>query len=529
MCLGDDDDGDLGDLDVERLSDDDMEQDMDGGNSSKSKASTVLGGSTLNLNGDPKEARKGKGKAKAGSPAKVKKTHLKKAGGAPTKDKTTGKKQCKGCMRQLGFDEFPPGSAYCHPDKVATQNLANAAKVQGEEKKDWWADVLTKPNKLKRVLAMYHKRHPPPAKGKRKAPVLMEFMETYRQEEQLLMDKVLEMMNEAHFVHFMGKPRNGRMDPKKAAEKFWLEYNSGDHITDEKGDVSVDLKCRVAWKVHDYVTRRDLEATGRQVLSKDLCVNNVSPEAVKAAKHKLDNTGLNPEDDGRSERANIWVRSNTGSSSAMGSVARAVASIGDLNDYASDDDKVAAANVDGNDDDDGDDDDDDDDDDGDEEGGGEDTASKRSVPSSHDGTPSKSEKRKKAWFNRDEVLTSELSKHANWMDSSRNNYKAFVDLCGATFNKVTEEIADVVINESPLMGNRVTGARLILGLGSTPSDLTEREDDNKGITHMGAGLVEGVAPAKPTEEEPPAVAGETKEKTDDAVDVEPGRMRAKKK
>ena len=283
MCSGDADDDDLNDLDDERSSaDEDMEQDMDGDNSSKSKASAILGGSSLS--GDPKEARKGKGKAKAGSPAKVKKTHLKKAGGAPNKDKTAGKKQCKGCMRQLGFDEFPPGSAYCHPDKVATQNLANAAKVQGEEKMDWWADVLTKPNKLKRVLAMYHKRHPPPAKGKRKAPVLMEFMETYRQEEQLLMDKVLEMMNEAHFVHFMGKPRNGRMDPKKAAERFRLEYNSGDHITDEKGDVSVDLKCRAAWKVHDYVTRRDLDATGRQVHLKDQSVKNVSPEAIKAAK-----------------------------------------------------------------------------------------------------------------------------------------------------------------------------------------------------------------------------------------------------
>lgn len=144
-------------------SDDDlMNEDLEGGSVSaedladeaEDNASSTIGSfapSTSVGSGHGRATAKGKAKAKAKGLAEPSGTGGTRCG-RPAKVKA-GTKWCKACNKTLPIEQFPAGSAYCHLDKQAVQNIAHAAKSQGEGQ--WWANILDNPKKLQKVVKHY--------------------------------------------------------------------------------------------------------------------------------------------------------------------------------------------------------------------------------------------------------------------------------------------------------------------------------------------------------------------------------------
>ena len=177
-------------------------------------------------------------------------------------------KMCKGCQKAFPRIEMPVGSAYCHPDKRATQNMGKAAKRQKNEQ--WWESVESCPRLLKRTLIRYHKKFPTvmdedgemePGPKKKPKVLIAEFEEEHRQEMQLLIDKVMEMMDLRQYRCWMAKPKNGSKDADWSNASFTNIFTEGDTLTDTGGS-EAKFRDRIAVKIKDLVTERDLESMG---------------------------------------------------------------------------------------------------------------------------------------------------------------------------------------------------------------------------------------------------------------------------
>ncbi len=121
----------------------------------------------------------------------------------------------------------------CGPAWNACRNLEAAARRQGQ--KEWWETIKSNPTSLKKVVAAYHARVTPEVTGAKKAKkdafCIAQYREEVRRFEALLKDGVFEMMNQAAYVHWAAKAKNGGLDVDDAKARF----------EDPRGTVSV---CR---------------------------------------------------------------------------------------------------------------------------------------------------------------------------------------------------------------------------------------------------------------------------------------------
>jgi hypothetical protein len=212
------DGGEMSDLDVELTSDND---DLDGKfDLSGDDAEFLSKGSSA-----PK--RKG-GKPKGKAKAKSDKFDKKKRGKV-----VDGKKWCKGCVKWLAVESFPPGSAHCAEDRKVLQNLRNAAKSQG--KTDWYEKITTSTEEALCKVIQSYKNRVKAKEGKVRAagpfPIL-QYIEEVAQETAIILDGVYEMMHQQHYVAFAGKAKNGSIDPQEAAERWTKLFDAPDAMTD---------------------------------------------------------------------------------------------------------------------------------------------------------------------------------------------------------------------------------------------------------------------------------------------------------
>ena len=169
----------------------------------------------------------------------------------------SGSKFCKPCNTTHPLEEFPPGSSACHNKRKAMQNIKNSAIAQG--KLEWWDEVQSDATLLKKVTDNYLVRCPEPEKGskaKRKQFPIIQYIEELRQEQQILLDSVYEMMCERQFIAWMAKSKNGSMDPLEAAALFKTKCEEYGAITDKLGPTARYAQ-RVGVRIKDLVIHRD--------------------------------------------------------------------------------------------------------------------------------------------------------------------------------------------------------------------------------------------------------------------------------
>jgi hypothetical protein len=200
-----------------------------------------------------KDAASSHGSSRKGT--NVKRGKIVDCSGKARRKTINGKKFCNPCGKWLPMDTFPVGSAHCAEDKKVCQNLKNAAIAQKQV--SWWDNVLTDPDSLRKAVRAYKARCPPAvAKKKRSTFVVMQYLEEVRQEQSLIMDGVMQMMDERHFVYWMGKAKNGSLDPREAAALWQEKYDAPKAIKDSLGPNS-KYQNRVAVKKADMLKFRD--------------------------------------------------------------------------------------------------------------------------------------------------------------------------------------------------------------------------------------------------------------------------------
>ena len=211
------------DCDIE----DDAALEDDNEDESQGEAAAVEAQEDTGHAGDNGSGRRGKAKAKGkAATAKAK---------APPKSKrykvVNGLKYCPPCGKWLSVDCFPFGSGQCWDDRLAIQNIQAAAKTQ--DQLEWWNAVKVSESALAKVVQAYHMRCPKIEGKKRKTIVILSYREEQRQEQQLLLDGVFEMMNAKQYQHWMAKPKNGGIDVEVSRAKFKELCEAPNAVTDQ--------------------------------------------------------------------------------------------------------------------------------------------------------------------------------------------------------------------------------------------------------------------------------------------------------
>ena len=107
-----------------------------------------------------------------------------------------------------------------------------------------------------------------------------------KQETAILLDGVYEMMHKAHYVAWMGKPKNGMVDADTAAQQWLDHYNKPDAITDLLGP-NAKYKERVAIKKSDLVKFRDAQIKTQGYKMKEAEKKKASKEDIDKADDKM--------------------------------------------------------------------------------------------------------------------------------------------------------------------------------------------------------------------------------------------------
>ena len=201
--------------------------------------------------------------------------------GKGRKKVSNGKKFCPAHNKMEPIENFPQGSGQCGEGRKIVQNLRNAAKAQ--DQMPWFESIARDPKKLAKAVHAYQVRCPPPPPNKRRASfATLKYVEEVKQEQAVIYDGILEMMSLPHFVCWMGKPKNGSMDPLQAASQWKAKFDEEGATTDKLG-ANAKHKDRVAIKKTDVIKLRDQhrKSTGYQLLSKEQ--KNPSAETIDKA------------------------------------------------------------------------------------------------------------------------------------------------------------------------------------------------------------------------------------------------------
>lgn len=157
--------------------------DLDEGEDAGENESTIGGPASGSTKSSVTSKAKAKAKSRGGkaNPSSASGRGGNRGGGRPNKVKA-GMKWCGACNKTLGIELFPVGSAFCHADRQAVQNLAYASKTQSQL--GWWESVKNNPKKLQKVVKYYHDNcGRSPADGKRKATFKVAAYEEYVRQE----------------------------------------------------------------------------------------------------------------------------------------------------------------------------------------------------------------------------------------------------------------------------------------------------------------------------------------------------------
>ena len=223
-----------------------------------------------------------------GAPVPAPKDGRRKPTGKPGKPGKSGQRQCSICQKWMDQSMFPAGKAMCGADWRAYRNVEACARSQ--EQQAWWDEVRHSPKKLKETITAYHVRCSPEITGlsrnKRNGFHIAQFREEVRRAEQMLFDGVYEMLNLVAFQKFKALPENGGFDAQEATTMFQAMLNDPTSITDLLGP-SPKLARRVAVKVKDVITMRDLQERSRSLLLADKEQRQPSGEQLEKMHDRL--------------------------------------------------------------------------------------------------------------------------------------------------------------------------------------------------------------------------------------------------
>lgn len=384
-------------------------------------------------------SRHGKAKGKGQGPCKGQ-------GGRPKRAKA-GMKRCYACNKDLPIDQFPLGSAHCSNDRQPVQNLASAAKAQGQD--TWWAEVIQDPKKLQKVVKAYHQQCPK-VDGKKRAPFkVLTYIEYVRQEELLIKDAEYEMMDLRKWIAWHGKQKNGSMEVEEARALFYTTLEQPDTMSDELGP-SEKYRTRIAKKVRDVIIKRDQELRGRGYDLKEKDVKKATKEDIDRAESRVQRGSVarGAAAKTRDELAQTMVKA--GAHSALSSEAKAMAQFGNVRDLASD----SGSEMEGR-----------DGEDAEDKGSVDGEASAQRTPKKRkgaEGDAKSSKKQRGDWLDHGKVMAA-LNTHQAWMRSTRKSLNDSMKAVMDVREMVTAETRDAVANELKLLDNRYLALRLVLG------------------------------------------------------------------
>ena len=368
-----------------------------------------------------------------------------KKGGRPSAT-VGGQKYCAGCGKWLDLFRFPASSKWCDEDKPVAQNLISGAALQGET--EWVDEVLKCPKTTKRVFAKIKRMYPKVPGKNRPLPMVVQLDEELREEEQLLIDGVFQMMNVKALQVFRAKPQNGGFEYDDSKAEFLRLHNDPETVTDEKGPTK-ELKDRVAFRVKDLVTERDLSSRGQILRVTGASKKKATQDDVLKMQTEMASKGMTTLK--RKSRAETAMDMNTakrlkgsdGSFSFAGKFSAQMGSIADLKteeeeaggpllaDEYADDDVSVGGTKDG-------------------------TQSTKSSKASNAA--------KEPWFDVDDTITIELSKHSTYMTDTRRKYTELVQSMEEAESKCSNaEVYALVVNEHKLFTNRMCAAKLVSG------------------------------------------------------------------
>ena len=176
----------------------------------------------------------------------------------------------------------------CGADFNAMRNLEKCAKSQGQL--EWLESVKSDAKKVRAAVQAYHVRCSPEVTGlsrnKRNGFVVAQYISEVRQAEQLLVDGVYEMLNIVAYEKFKGLPENGGLDAEEARAQFHNLVKDPSNISDLLGPTP-KLARRVAVKVKDVITVRDLQEKARIIRGQDKDIKNPSQENIDKLHDRL--------------------------------------------------------------------------------------------------------------------------------------------------------------------------------------------------------------------------------------------------
>ena len=240
-----------------------------------------------------------------------------------------GVKRCPACNKDLVIDQFPVGSAHCSNDHQPVQNLASAAKAQGQDA--WWAEVKRDNKKLQRVVKAYHQQCPRVDGKKRALFKVLTYIEYVRQQELLIKDEQYEMIDLRRWITWHGKHKNGSMEVEEARALFYTTLEQPDTMTDELGPTE-KYRTRIAKKVRDMIIKRDQELRGRGYDLKEKDVKKATKEDMDQAESRVQRGSVarGAAAKTRDELAQAMVKAGTRTQSALSSEAKALAQLGNV-------------------------------------------------------------------------------------------------------------------------------------------------------------------------------------------------------
>ena len=397
--------------------------------------------------GESKQAAGAKGKRSA--KAKAKRNNLAKDATAGSKKdhKKKGQKYCPPCGKTHPIEMFSVGAGQCGPGRKAIQNLRAQAIAQNQQA--WWEEVSADPVKLKKICAAYWVKCPEPKQGQKKAKfVIAIYIEELRQEQQLLVDGVFEMMDERHYTYWTGKPKNGCVPPDECAAKWRELYNAPHAITDSLGPCQ-RYKDRVAVKKADMVTFREASIKARIMQARQKDVKNPDEAAMLAMEAQINKGSLLQDSSATLSRTEL-AQSMMGAAradvqGAFSSEGIAARQLGDVQDLVSEDEAPETTE-------------------GTEDGQSCVVASSENASAPGSVGSKKGSKRKlEPWFDKDGQYGTAIKKHNEYMQNTTKTFKDVIKSAIDTSKEIRPAIQETVKNEKRLVDNRVWAIKLVLG------------------------------------------------------------------
>ena len=349
---------------------------------------------------------------------------------------------------------------------------------------------------------------------------MLQYIEERRQESAVLYGGVQEMMNELAFVAWMGKAKNGSMNPVEASTLFKKKCSEPGAIVDEKGNHE-KFRTRVAVLKADLVTSRDASIHAQGYVGKDKEIRKGSQADVDRLEARLGKESVMQASSARTrnDMASAMV-SAAASAASSGTGAGAFSNEGisamhlgnNVKDLLSDSEHE--------------------DDQGTTDRSDPSTPAKASNSAAADEDspeqPSSNKKPKKIWWDRDASISACIKSHASWLKATKTTLTGTVEKLKGTIGKVTADIEDEVRNEARLARNRLYALRLVLGepvkveepeADEEEPKVVEGSQDAQKLAESTEKVDEG-AEANPPKTEDAAANPEAKNSADPAVSKE---------